>query len=122
MGSEPRTAEELAETRGEIQQLKLGIYREVLKVVYVFAAALSMNLVPLLLLGATIGFELVLATPPTVTLEPPAVHLSGGQGAVVTKLIKGFVVIDIIRNLVKLYWKGTPEIELEADIPETNND
>lgn len=122
MGSEPGTAEEVTETHEEVQELKHGILREWLKVIYIVSAFISLNVVPGLLFVTVVLLEAVVTNVPTVTLQPLAVHATSGEGVLVTKLIKSFVVLDIIRNLVKLYWKGQPSIQLETEVPEVNDD
>lgn len=122
MGSEPSTADDVAGTHEEIQDLKLGILREWLKVIYVVSAFVSLNVVPGLLFATVVVLEAVVTSVPTVTLRPLAIHATSGEGVLVTKLIKSFVVLDIIRNLVTLYWKGKPTIQLEAETPEVNDD
>lgn len=122
MASKPSTAEEVTETHEEVRELKLGIVREWLKVVYVVSTFVSINVVPGLLFVTVVVLETVVTDVPTVTLEPVAIHATGGSGVPVTKIIKSFVVLDVVRNLLKLYWKGRPSIRLETDTVEANDD
>lgn len=122
MASEPSTAEEVTETEGEIQKLKLGIYRELLRVLYIIVAFISINIILGLIFAAVVVIELIVSNVPTLTLQPLAIHATGGEGVSVTKLIKSVVVLDIIRNLLKLYWKGQPSIQLRTAIPEASDD
>ncbi|PSQ46838.1 hypothetical protein BRD15_08365 [Halobacteriales archaeon SW_6_65_15] len=122
MGSEPSTAEEVTETHEEIQELKLGIFREWLKVIYIVSTFVSINVVPALFFATVVALEAVVTNVPTVTLQPLAIHATSGEGVSVTKLIKSFVVLDIIRNLIQLYWKGQPSIRFETEAQEINDD
>lgn len=122
MASEPRTAEEVTETRRDVQGLKLGIVKQWLKVVYVVSTFVSINVVPGLLFATVVVLEMVVSSVPTVTLQPVAIHATAGNGVPVTKLIKSFVVLDVVRNLLKLYWKGQPRIQFRTERLEANDD
>jgi len=122
MAPEPSTAEEMSETPDGIRELKLGILREWLKVVYIISTFISLNVIPGLLFATVVVLETVVTNVPNLTLQPLAIHATSSEGVPVTKLIKSFVVLDVIRNLLKLYWKGQPNIQLKPDIPEANDD
>lgn len=122
MASEPSTAEEVSETPDEIRELKLGILREWLKVVYIVSTFISLNIILGLLFATVVVLETAVTNVPNLALQPLAIHATSSEGVPVTRLMKSFVVLDVIRNLLKLYWKGQPNIQLKPDIPEANND
>jgi hypothetical protein len=122
MASGPNTTEDVTETQEQLRELKRSIVREWLKVLYIISTFVSINVVPGLLFATVVGLEKVVTDVPTLTLQPLAIHATGGRGVSVTKLIKSFVVLDIIRNLLTLYWKGQPNIQLKPGVPEANDD